>query len=132
MRIGTRGSALALAQAGHVARLLGTNPAAEIVTIVTTGDRVSASAGGNPAEHLDSGGSERRAVEDKSRWVDTIEQALLAGEIDLAVHSAKDVPGELAEGLELLGAPARVAAEDVLCGVDGLEALPAGARVGTS
>ena len=69
---------------------------------------------------------------DKSRWVDTIEAALLAGEIDLAVHSAKDVPGELAEGLVLLGAPARAAAEDVLCGADGLEALAPGARVGTS
>ena len=108
MRIGTRGSALALAQAGDVAKLLG---GAELVTITTTGDR----AGG----------------EDKSRWVDTIEQALLADEIDLAVHSAKDVPGELAEGLALLGAPARAAAEDVLCGAPSLESLPAGARVGT-
>jgi hydroxymethylbilane synthase len=132
MRIGTRGSALALAQAGHVARLLGAHPPAEIITIVTTGDRTSASASENRAEHLDSGESEKRAVEDKSRWVDTIEQALLAGEIDLAVHSAKDVPGELAEGLELLGAPARAPAEDVLCGAPALEALPPGARVGTS
>ena len=73
-----------------------------------------------------------RAGQDKSRWVDTIETALLAGEIDLAVHSAKDVPGELAEGLALLGAPARVAAEDVLCGAPGLDALSEGARVGTS
>jgi hydroxymethylbilane synthase len=138
MRIGTRGSALALAQAGHVARLLGAHPPAEIITIVTTGDRASASAGENRVEHLDSGGSEKRggdekgAVEDKSRWVDTIEQALLAGEIDLAVHSAKDVPSELAEGLALLGAPARAPAEDVLCGAPALEALPEGARVGTS
>jgi hydroxymethylbilane synthase len=120
MRIGTRGSALALTQAGHVAELLGANPPAEIgdrdtielVTITTSGDRARG--------------------EDKSRWVDTIETALLAGEIDLAVHSAKDVPGELAEGLALLGAPARVAAADVLCGSDDLESLPSGARVGTS
>jgi hydroxymethylbilane synthase len=112
MRVGTRGSPLALAQAGHVAGLLGAHPPTELVTITTTGDR----AGG----------------EDKSRWVDTIERALLAGEIDLAVHSAKDVPGELAEGLSLLGAPARAAAEDVLCGAPSLESLPAGARVGTS
>ena len=48
------------------------------------------------------------------------------------MHSAKDVPGELAEGLSLLGAPARVGAEDVLCGAHALEALPEGARVGTS
>jgi len=112
MLIGTRGSALALTQAGHVARLLGTDPPAELVTITTSGDRAKG--------------------EDKSRWVDTIEQALLVGEIDLAVHSAKDVPGELAEGLSLLGTPARVAAEDVLCGAPSLDALPAGAGVGTS
>jgi hydroxymethylbilane synthase len=123
MRIGTRGSALAFAQARHVARLLGAlegHPSVELVTITTSGDL----AGGNAAP----GG----APADKSRWVDTIEQALLAGEIDLAVHSAKDVPGELAKGMALLGAPARVDAEDVLCGVDGLESLPEDARVGTS
>ena len=124
MRIGTRGSALALAQAGHVAERLaieaGDEEAVELVTITTSGDSTSSQAppGNAPA--------------DKSRWVDTIEAALLAGEIDLAVHSAKDVPGELAEGLALLGAPARVAAEDVLCGADALESLPEGARVGTS
>lgn len=112
MRIGTRGSPLALAQAGYVAGLLGAHPPAELVTITTSGDRASGV--------------------DKSRFIDTIEQALLAGEIDLAVHSAKDVPGELAEGLALLGAPARVDAEDVLCGVSSLEALAEGARVGTS
>ena len=124
MRIGTRGSALALAQAGHVAERLaieaGDDEAVELVTITTSGDSTSSQAppGNAPA--------------DKSRWVDTIEAALLAGEIDLAVHSAKDVPGELAEGLALLGAPARVAAEDVLCGANALESLPEGARVGTS
>jgi hydroxymethylbilane synthase len=117
MRIGTRGSALALTQAGHVAGLLGSHPPVEIVTITTSGD----SDAGPPA-----------AGEDKSRFLDTIEQALLAGEIDLAVHSAKDVPSELAEGLSLLGAPPRAAAEDVLCGVAGLDALSAHARVGTS
>jgi hydroxymethylbilane synthase len=141
MRIGTRGSALALAQAEHVARLLGAHPPAELVTITTTGDRAAASLNEQPAEHHDldrtpgSPATDRApqgVVEDKSRWVDTIEQALLAGEIDLAVHSAKDVPGELAEGLSLLGAPARAPAEDVLCGASALEALPEGARVGTS
>jgi hydroxymethylbilane synthase len=111
MRIGTRGSALALAQAAHVAELFPAHPPAEIITITTSGDRARG--------------------EDKSRWVDTIEQALQAGEIDIAVHSAKDVPGELAEGLELLGAPARAAAEDVLCGVASLGELPSGAHVGT-
>jgi hydroxymethylbilane synthase len=110
MRIGTRGSALALAQAGLVAELLGDS---EIVPLVTSGDRGV-------------------AAQDKSRWVLELERALTSGEIDVAVHSAKDVPGELAEGLSLLGSPARAAAEDVLCGADGLEQLDAGARVATS
>jgi hydroxymethylbilane synthase len=135
MRIGTRGSALALAQAQLVAGLVEAHLAAaptgaitpvELVTIATAGDEGS-------------------VVGDKSRWVNELERALSAGKIDLAVHSAKDVPGELAEGLELLGAPARAAAEDVLCvaarpvppenrGVlqTGLEQLPPGARMGTS
>ena len=110
MRIGTRRSALALAQAEEVAGLLGD---CEIVPIVTSGDRGA-------------------AATDKSRWVRELEQALADGRVDLAVHSAKDVPGELPEGLELLGAPARAAAEDVLCGASDLDELPRGARVGTS
>jgi hydroxymethylbilane synthase len=128
MRIGTRGSALALAQARLVASLLEPHvPELEIRTITTAGDR--AALGG-----------------EKSRWVHELERALTEGEIDLAVHSAKDVPGELAEGLALLGAPARAAAEDVLCirelspiGAEqpsvptaDLEQLSLGARVGTS
>ena len=110
MRLGTRGSALALAQARSVAELLG---GAEIVTISTRGDR-------------------GQAAGDKSRWVAELEQALLAERIDVAVHSAKDVPGELAPGLALLAAPPRVPAEDVLVGARGLAQLQAGARVGTS
>jgi hydroxymethylbilane synthase len=115
MRIGTRRSALALAQAQLVADRLeaGNHVGCEIVPITTRGDRGASG-------------------EDKSRWVADLEQALLSGEIDLAVHSAKDVPGELAEGLSLLGSPARAAAEDVICGAAGLEALRPGARVGTS
>ncbi len=113
MRIGTRGSALAPAQTRLVAGSLEAHlrgPTAELVAITTGGDR---------------GG----AAGDKSRWVDELERALSAGEIDLAVHSAKDVPGELAEGLTLLGAPARAAPEDVLCGVGWPGAArPGGAR----
>jgi hydroxymethylbilane synthase len=110
MRIGTRASALALAQAELVAALLG---GGEIVPIVTSGDR-------------------GEAIEDKSRWVAELESALAGGRLDLAVHSAKDVPGELAEGLLLVGTPPRMGAEDVLCGARGIEALAPGARVGTS
>jgi hydroxymethylbilane synthase len=92
LRVGTRGSALALVQARWVADRLGD---AEIVEIVTSGDQA-------------------RGVGDKSRWVDAIEAALVAGEIDLAVHSAKDVPAELAEGCAIVATPPRASALDVL------------------
>lgn len=111
LRLGTRASALALVQARHVAGLLGDD--VEIVEITTTGDR-------------------ERALVDKEKWVKELELALLGGEIDLAVHSAKDVPGELPDGLDLLGAPARADARDALCGAVSLDSLPDGARVGTS
>jgi hydroxymethylbilane synthase len=103
LRIGTRASALALAQTQLIADRLaaGGSEHPEIVPLTTSGDRGEAGAGTGPG--------------DKSRWVDAIEDALLAGRIDLAVHSAKDLPGELAGGLTLLGAPARAGVEDVLC-----------------
>jgi hydroxymethylbilane synthase len=122
MRLGTRASALALAQAGVVRERLqiAREGEVEIVPIVTRGDRESAGA---------------RATlpgEDKSRWVSELEAALLRGEIDVAVHSAKDVPGEPVDGLALVAAPPRAGAEDALCGADDLLALAHGARVGTS
>lgn len=109
MRIGSRGSALALAQATPVAEALG----GELVVITTTGDR-------------------DRAAGDKGRWVGELERALLAGEIDLAIHSAKDVPSELAEGTCLLASPPRADPRDALCGAASLDDLPEGARVGTA
>jgi hydroxymethylbilane synthase len=111
MRIGTRGSALALAQAGWAAQRLGDG--AEIVTITTLGDR----------------GAE---IGDKSRWVSELEHALVDGRIDIAVHSAKDVPTQLPEGLELVAIAERADPRDVICGAGSLAELPAGARVGTS
>jgi hydroxymethylbilane synthase len=122
MRLGTRASALALAQAQLVAEALqrAGRSDVEIVPLVTRGDRESAAAEPPPPD------------EDKSRWVSELESALLAGEIDAAVHSAKDVPGDPVDGLALVAAPARAAAEDVLCGAGGLDALAPGARVGTS
>jgi hydroxymethylbilane synthase len=111
MRIGTRASALALAQAGTVAALFGAD--AELVHVTTSGDR-------------------DRAAGDKQRWVKELELALLAGEVDLAGHRAKDVPSALPDGLALVGAPARGDAFDALVGAPSLAALPAGARVGTA
>ncbi|MBW3653903.1 MAG: hydroxymethylbilane synthase [Actinobacteria bacterium] len=116
MRIGTRGSALALAQAGMVARRLG--PDAELVTVTTSGDASDARI--------------RRDVNDKERWVRELELGLLAGELDLAVHSAKDVPSVLPEGLELVGAPPRGDPFDALVGAPSLPELAPGARVGTA
>jgi len=114
LRLGTRGSALAIVQAELVAEsLAAAGIETEIVPVVTTGDR-------------------HRADPDKEKWVKELELALLAGEIDLAVHSAKDVPGGLPEDLELVAALARADPHDALCGADGLAALAPGARVGTS
>lgn len=113
LRIGTRGSRLALAQAATVADAIGD---AELVTIKTAGDRPGAGSG-----------------DDKSRFVREIERALLEGEVDLAVHSAKDLPIELPEGLELVGVPPRELPADVwLGGAASLAAVAEGARVGTS
>lgn len=111
LRVGTRGSALAVAQARWVTDRIA--EATELVTITTDGDR-------------------DRAAGDKSRWTGALELALQRGEIDLAVHSAKDVPIELGEGLALVATPPRESHADVLVGVAGLDDLPAGARVGTS
>ncbi|HEY5193425.1 MAG TPA: hydroxymethylbilane synthase [Solirubrobacteraceae bacterium] len=138
MRIGTRGSALALAQARLVAGWLG---GAEIVVVRTRGDTQNPQGGNGHGARILAGtstgahaGASKREPrgEDKSRWVAELEQALLTGEIDLAVHSAKDVPGELAAGLGLLGAPARATPADALIGAHSLEDLPRDARVGTS
>ncbi|HUA71210.1 MAG TPA: hydroxymethylbilane synthase [Solirubrobacteraceae bacterium] len=107
IRLGTRGSALALAQAEWVGSRLGVDY--ELVKIDAAGP-----------------------VDDKSRWVSGLERALLDGEIDMAVHSAKDVPAELAGGLELVAIPAREDPRDAICGAASLSSLRSGARVGTS
>jgi hydroxymethylbilane synthase len=135
MRLGTRASALALAQAELVAKLLSERAGvtAEIVPIVTRGDRESAGVDDTAGEPAGDGAPGAPPPgEDKSRWVSELERALAEERIDAAVHSAKDVPGEPTPGLSLLAAPARAAVEDVLCGAGELQALAPGARVGTS
>jgi hydroxymethylbilane synthase len=121
--IGTRGSALARWQANHVAEeLRRAHPDLETVVeiIITEGDRFQT----GPV--IERGG--------KGVWVEEIEAALLSGAIDLAVHSLKDVPASLAEGLTLAAIPPRADARDVLVSREGqsLRDLPAGSRVGTS
>ena len=107
IRIATRGSKLALTQAGQVAEMLG---GAELV---------EASSDGEPG--------------DKSRFVRGVERALLAGEAEVGVHSAKDLPGEMPEGLEIAAVPAREDPADVWIGAgSSLEDVPEGARVGTA
>lgn len=107
LRLATRGSALALAQAGQVAEALG------------GADLVKVSSDGEPG--------------DKSRFVRGVERALLDGEADVGVHSAKDVPAELTEGLMLAAAPKREDAADAWIGPDtSVEDVPEGARVGTA
>lgn len=120
LRLGTRGSALALAQSGDVAdtirKELGVE--VELVTIATEGDR-------NPAAIAQIGGT--------GVFVTALRDALLRGDVDLAVHSYKDLPTAEAPGLTIAGVPLREDPRDVLVARDGLTLgeLPAGARIGT-
>jgi hydroxymethylbilane synthase len=114
MRVGTRASALALAQARWVA------------------DRLSRAAGDVQIVEISTLGDRGVSVQDKSRWVSELERALLDDRIDVAVHSAKDVPTKLEEGLELVAVAQRADARDAICGAPGLAAVAPGARIGTS
>ena len=121
LRIGTRASPLALAQAGWVADALRTTGVeAELVPMRTEGDRLE-------EVRLGQAGG-------KGLFVREIEEALLAGGIDLAVHSLKDLPADLPAGLRLAAFPRREDPRDLLVtrGAGGLADLPSGARVGTS
>ena len=132
VRIGARGSRLSLAQAGHmqrrIASLLGADPenAAEVervaplVVITTTGDRVQ----------------DRRLLEigGKGLFTKEIEEALLEGRIDCAVHSLKDMPAALPPGLCIAAIPEREDPRDAFLShkAERLEDLPQGARLGTA
>lgn len=121
MRIGTRGSALALAQSEHVrASLPSTGEEHRLCIIKTTGDL-------NPGASL-------QRIGGKGLFTKEIEDALLAGEVDLAVHSLKDLPTDMAAGLRIGALLAREEARDVLISRDGekLDELPSGSRIGTS
>ncbi|HXE74670.1 MAG TPA: hydroxymethylbilane synthase [Candidatus Xenobia bacterium] len=121
--LGTRGSRLALWQANHIKTLLERAYPIEVrlETIRTTGDKITdvplAQVGGT-----------------KALFTKEIEEAILEGRVDLAVHSLKDLPVELLAGLTIGAIPAREDARDALISRHGqpLAALPAGARVGTS
>jgi len=107
LRIATRGSALALAQAGQVAEMLG---GAALIEVGADG-----------------------GAEDKARFVRGVERALLDGEAEVGVHSAKDLPGELTEGLILAAVPPREDPRDAWVGPgESLDDAPEGARVGTA
>lgn len=128
LRIGTRGSPLALAQARETARRLGAafpelaaDGAVEIVAIKTTGDRVQDRA--------------LAEIGGKGLFTKELEDALIDGSIDLAVHSMKDVATWLPPGLEIACLLPREDPRDALFardGVTGLDDLPAGAVVGTA
>jgi hydroxymethylbilane synthase len=120
LRLGTRASALALRQSGMVAAAIESHgTAVDLVTIRTSGDVATGSLA---------------ALGGKGLFVKEIEEALLRHQIDLAVHSLKDLPAVLPPGLVLAATPARADARDVLISAAGvgIEDLPAGTRVGTS
>jgi hydroxymethylbilane synthase len=121
LRIGSRGSQLALWQAHHIAALLrGRGHSVEIEIIKTTGDKLQEVTFAQ--------------VGSKGMFTKEIEEALAEGRVDLAVHSLKDLPTELPELFCLAATPARVDPRDVLVSVrfESLAALPVGAKVGTS
>lgn len=121
LRIGSRGSQLALWQANHIAALLrGEGHTVEIEIIKTTGDRLQEVTFAQ--------------VGSKGMFTKEIEEALAEGRIDLAVHSLKDLPTELPEPFALAATPPRVDPRDAFVSVDyaNLAALPQGAKVGTS
>ena len=123
LRLGTRGSPLALVQANMVrdALLAAHGWAAdriEIVTIRTTGDRVQ----DRPLAEI--GG--------KALWAKELDRALLDGDIDLAVHSMKDVETIRPESIAVAAMLPRADVRDRLIGADSIAALPHGARIGTS
>ncbi|OYU16085.1 MAG: hydroxymethylbilane synthase [Alphaproteobacteria bacterium PA4] len=122
-KLGTRGSPLALAQAHMTAAALqaahGWGPAAtEIVIISTTGDRVQ----DRPLAEI--GG--------KALWTKELDAALLDGRIDCGVHSMKDVETQLRDGIALAAMLPRADVRERLLGAESIDALPHGARVGTS
>jgi hydroxymethylbilane synthase len=119
LRLGTRRSALALAQAGAVADALrAAGHEVELVEVVTEGDR-------STAELSEIGGT--------GVFVTELRQRLLSGEVDLAVHSLKDLPTAQPDGITLAAVPLRADPRDALVARDGhgLTDLPAGARVAT-
>ncbi len=121
LRIGSRGSQLALWQANHIAELLrGQGYSVSIEIIKTTGDRLQEVTFAQ--------------VGSKGMFTKEIEEALADGRVDLAVHSLKDLPTELPEPFILAATPARVDPRDVFVSVNhaNLAALPNGAKVGTS
>ncbi|KQN25453.1 porphobilinogen deaminase [Sphingomonas sp. Leaf33] len=121
IRLGTRGSPLALTQAGLVQRALeAAHPglSVEIVSIRTTGDRVQDRA--------------LAEIGGKALWTKELDRALLAGEIDCAVHSMKDVETVRPAGIAIAAMLPRADVRDRLVGATSFEALPPGARIGTS
>jgi hydroxymethylbilane synthase len=121
LRIGSRGSQLALWQANHISALLRERGhLVEIEIIKTTGDKITDVA--------------LAKVGTKGMFTKEIEEALADGRVDLAVHSLKDLPTELPPGFELVAVTTRVNPRDVFLSVryDSVKALPQAARVGTS
>ncbi|HTX16664.1 MAG TPA: hydroxymethylbilane synthase [Candidatus Baltobacteraceae bacterium] len=129
LRIGTRGSSLALWQANHIADSLAKLHGVEtdLVRIRTSGDRLQSASVIQVNEAIGAEGG-------KGIFIKEIEDALLSGAVDLAVHSMKDVPTETPAGLAFAAITRREDPRDCLISRERLtlERLPQGARVGTS
>lgn len=120
MKVGTRGSKLAMVQTKHIINQLSniTDEQVEIQIIKTTGDKIK--------------DSQLYQMDVKGIFTKELDKAVLEGEVDFAVHSLKDLPTELAEGLELAAVPPRESPREALVSPYAWDKIPDGATLGTS
>lgn len=120
MKVGTRGSSLARVQTDYIIKELSkiTQEAVEVEVVKTTGDKIK--------------DSQLYNMDVKGIFTKELDVAVLDGEVDFAVHSLKDLPTELAEGLEVISVPPRESPREVLISPYAWDEIPEGATLGTS
>lgn len=120
MKAGTRGSKLAMVQTEHIIRELSeiTSQKTEVEVIKTTGDKIK--------------DSQLYNMDVKGIFTRELDKAVLEGEVDFAVHSLKDLPTELIEGLEVVSIPPRESPREALISPYGWDEIPEGGTLGTS
>ena len=120
MKAGTRGSRLAMVQTEHIIKELSeiTSQKTEVEVIKTTGDKIK--------------DSQLYNMDVKGIFTRELDKAVLEGEVDFAVHSLKDLPTELVDGLEVVSIPPRESPREALISPYGWDEIPEGGTLGTS